>query len=403
MEFFAQYDFVVLGEHPAALWAARKLLASDARVLVLPLGTYSGANVLPRSVLADFDWHPSSWPDRDRDPIQILTPGRRFRVVSDPEERKEEFRFHFGREPLPGTRTGGDFLRGLRSLELGRDPGELPEQDGSGVELLDRVDGTLYHDGESGWVIRKLLSRLEEKGAHVAKPGQLRRIFLDRKNFVGVQLLGTSRMVAARYGILGSQVDHLRSMMSEDVDLKSCPAGWTFDVRFECAPEVIPAGLGTRMLVVESGAPVLEMLREGRGQFRLRIKMPMQESFLARDEQRRIAERMLAVCQKLIPDLEYNLRKVVPDVRDPERAETVDLPRLHPFDDLSRIPLDRLVYDESSTLPLETGVPNLFVVGEESLPAAGIHGGFEAARKMFELLAKREQRPDLGQVPSNRV
>jgi hypothetical protein len=402
MEFFAQYDFVVLGEHPAALWAARKLLLSDARVLILPLGTHSGSNVLPRSVLADFDWQLSSWPDRDRDPIQILTPGRRFRVVSDDEERKEEFRFHFGRDPFPGARTGGDFIRGLRCLELGRDPGEVPDADPSGVDLLDRVNGTVYHDGESGWVVRKLLSRLQDWGAHVARPGQLRRIFLDRKNFVGVQLLGTSRMVAARYGILGSQVDHLRSMMSEEITLKSRPAGWTFDVRFECAPEVIPPGLGTRMLVIGSGAPVLEILREGRGQFRLRVTLPMQEAFLARDEQRRIAERMLAVCQKLIPDLEYNLRKVVPDVRDPERAETVDLPRLHPFDDLSRIPLDRLIYNESSMLPLETGVPNLFVVGEESLPAAGIHGGFEAAKKMFELLAKREQRPDLGQVISTR-
>jgi hypothetical protein len=193
-------------------------------------------------------------------------------------------------------------------------------------------------------------------------------------------------------------MDHLRTMMSEDLDLRSRPSGWNFDIRFECAPDVIPPGLGTRMLVVEAGAPVLEILREGRGLFRLRITLPMNEMTLARDEQRRIAERMLAVCQKLIPDLEYNLRKVIPDVRDPERAETVDLPRLHPFDDLSRVPLERLVYDETSALPLETGVPNLFLIGEESLPSEGIHGGFEAAKKMFELVAKREQRPDLAQV-----
>lgn len=263
------------------------------------------------------------------------------------------------------------------------------------------MNETVYHDGESGWVIRRLLSRLEERGAHVARPGQLRRIFLDRKNFVGVQLLGTSRMVAARYGILATQVDHLRSMMSEDFELRSKPGGWTFDVRFECAPEVIPPGLSTRMVVVESGAPLLEILREGPGLFRLRITLPMKDSTLARDEQRRIADRMIAVCQKFIPDLEYNLRKVVPDVRDPERTETVELPRLHPFDDLSRIPLDRLVYDETSTLPLETGVPNLFLIGEESLPALGIHGGFEVARKMFEILAKREQRPDLGQTETD--
>lgn len=398
MEFFSQYDFVVIGEHPAALWAVRKLLRLDMRVLILPLGHHSGANLLPRNILGDFDWNPAAWPDRDRDPIQILSPGHRFRVTGDDEERKEEFKFHFGKDPAPGVRTGAEFFRGLRCLELGRDPGFAFDPGVAGMDLLNRVNGTVYHDGESGWVVRRLLSRLEEWGAHVARPGQLRRIFLDRKNFVGVQLLGTSRMVAARYGILASQLDHLRSMMSEDLDLRSKPSGWTFDVRFECAPEVIPPGLGTRMLVVETGAPVLEILREGRGLFRLRIVLPMSDKALVRDEQRRLAERMLAVCQKLIPDLEYNLRKVVPDVRDPERAETVDLPRLHPFDDLSRIPLERLVYDETSGLPLETGVPNLFLIGEESLPADGVHGGFEAAKKMFDLLAKREQRPDLVQV-----
>ena len=397
MEFFSQYDFVIIGEHPAALWAARKLLRSDLRVLILPLGHHSGANLLPRHVLGDFDWNPSSWPDRDRDPIQILSPGHRFRVAGESEELKDEFKFQFGKDPSPAVSAGPEFYRGLRCLELGRDPGVTFDPGTSGIELLDRVNSTVYHDGENGWVNRRLLSRLEEWGAHVARPGQLRRIFLDRKNFVGVQLLGTSRMVAARYGVLASQMDHLRSMMSEDLDLRSKPSGWTFDVRFECAPDVIPPGLGTRMLVVESGAPVLEVLREGRGLFRLRITLPMNESTLARDEQRRIAERMLAVCQRLIPDLEYNLRKVIPDVRDPERAETVDLPRLHPFDDLSRIPLERLVYDETSALPLETGVPNLFLIGEESLPSAGVHGGFEVAQKMFELLAKREQRPDLGQ------
>ncbi len=398
MDFFSQYDFVIIGEHPAALWAARKLLRSDLRVLILPLGHHSGANVLPRQALGDFDWNPSAWPDRDGDPIQVLSPGHRFRVVSDDEERKEEFKFHFGKDPASNVMASPEFFRGLRCLQLGRDPGVAFDPGAAGMELLNQVNGTVYHDGESGWVTRRLLSRLEEWGAHVARPGQLRRIFLDRKNFVGVQLLGTSRMVAARYGILACQLDHLRSMMSEDLDLRSKPSGWTFDVRFECAPDVIPPGLGTRMLVVESGAPVLEVLREGKGQFRLRITLPMSESTLARDEQRRIAERMLAVCQKLIPDLEYNLRKVVPDVRDPERAETVDLPRLHPFDDLSRIPLERLVYDETSSLPLETGVPNLFLIGEESLPSAGIHGGFEVAKRMFDLLAKREQRPDLAQT-----
>ena len=38
MDFLNHYDFVILGEHPAGLWAARHLLSLEKKVLILPLG-----------------------------------------------------------------------------------------------------------------------------------------------------------------------------------------------------------------------------------------------------------------------------------------------------------------------------------------------------------------------------
>jgi phytoene dehydrogenase-like protein len=102
----------------------------------------------------------------------------------------------------------------------------------------------------------------------------------------------------------------------------------------------------------------------------------------------------------MIPDLEYNLRGLFPDLRDPERAETVELPRMFPFEDLSRIPPERLTYGDSPGLSVETPVPNLFVVGDESFPGAGIHGSFDAAKRVLEALAKKEQRQEYSHLIS---
>jgi hypothetical protein len=397
MELYSQYDFVILGEHPAALWAALQLLRLEQRVLVLPLGGHSGANLLPRNIVEGLGWNAADWPDRSLDPIQILTSGHRFRLGSTLEEVSEEYRFQFGRELTPGERIGVELNRGLLHLFRGYEGrGNIIPGDGPGG--FEGAMNTLYQDGEPGQVVRTLLKRLEAEGAHVARSGQLRRVFLDRKAFVGVQLSGTSRMTAGRHAIVGTHFDQVKPLLSEEIALSSKPTGWWFESRFECSPSVIPVGLGTRMVFVEKDAPVLEILRETPGRFKLRVQLPMKDASLARDEQRRMAGRMLGVCQGLIPDLEYNLRQMTPDLRDPERAETVDLPRLFPFEDLSRIPLDRRIYDESAGLPVETPVTNLFLVGDESEPGKGIRGAFDAALKVFDAVAKKDQRPEFARL-----
>lgn len=399
MEFFNEYDFVIIGEHPAGLWLARQLLRMEQRILVLPLGANSGVNALPRKVLSDFQWDESRWPDRHRDPIQVLVPGHRFRLVPGADAVAEEYRFHYGQDPAGVASADQDLIRGLQYLIRGREC-SLPASIDAVASIFQQAADTLYHDGPEGGVIQELLGRLRELGAHVASPRQLRRVFLDRKHFVGVQLIGNSRMVAARNAIVAGPMDLVRSMMSEEFSLNSTPTGWNFDIRVDCSPEVIPEGLGTRMIFVAGKAPVMEILRESAGRFRLRVQLPLQEIYLARDEQRRVGERMLAVCQSMIPDLEYNLRGLFPDLRDPERAETVELPRMFPFEDLSRIPPERLTYGDSPGLSVETPVPNLFVVGDESFPGAGIHGSFDAAKRVLEALAKKEQRQEYSHLIS---
>ncbi|NDF16327.1 hypothetical protein EB061_13600, partial [bacterium] len=96
MEFSSQYDFIILGEHPAGLWAARHLLALEKKVLILPLGRDPGSNVAPRKVMTDFGWTDF---ERGEDHLQILTPERRFRLGSSEESLAREYEFQFGEKP----------------------------------------------------------------------------------------------------------------------------------------------------------------------------------------------------------------------------------------------------------------------------------------------------------------
>jgi hypothetical protein len=82
---------------------------------------------------------------------------------------------------------------------------------------------------------------------------------------------------------------------------------------------------------------------------------------------------------------------VVPDLRDPEKTESVDLPRLYPFQDPHRIPLSKVFYGSSRSLGHQSSIQNLFIVSEESNPGVGMRGAYQAALQVFESLNKRDQ------------
>ncbi len=387
MEFSSRYDFVVFGEHPAGLWAALRLLELEKKVMVLPLGNESGMNAVPRVVLRDFDWKDVADSARESGPIQILTPERRFRVGSTTADLESEFEFQFGAKP--SGEVSPEILRGLAYLARGAENGPVFSDD-FGLWAHRALD-TVYIEKERGFLVQKMLGVLRDKGAHIARTGQLKQIFVDKKCLVGVQLEGAAQMISASAGLICSNYDSVKGLINESLPSGSEPIGWNFEMGFECAVSALPEGLSGRMLYIQPGAPILEILQQVRGQFLLRTPLPISPESLERSFQRRLCERMIKVCERIIPDLEYNLRKVVPDLRDPERTESVDLPRIFPFQDPHRIPLGRLFYGSSRSLGHQSPIQNLFIASEESHPRVGLRGAFQAAVQVFESLNKRDQ------------
>ena len=144
------------------------------------------------------------------------------------------------------------------------------------------------------------------------------------------------------------------------------------------------------MLYVQKDAPILEIHQTRPGDFTLSTQLPLGEESFDRSFQRRLCERMLRVCQEVFPDLEYNLQILVPELRDPERAEKQELPGLFPFQSGDEVPRDRLVYGASRGLGHSTPVGNLFLVGSESSPRRGLWGAFEAATHAMDALTRKD-------------
>ena len=130
------------------------------------------------------------------------------------------------------------------------------------------------------------------------------------------------------------------------------------------------------MIYIEEQAPVLEIFQERPGHFRLSTALPMRDSTLERGEQRRLAGRMLKVCESLIPDLEYNIKKIIPDLRDPERTEWTDLPALYPFLELKKIPSQILTFGSGTQPPPLSPLAGVWITHEEVSPKDGTWGSF---------------------------
>ncbi len=396
MELSHSYDFVILGEHPAGLWAAKQLLSLGQRVLIIPMGFDRGANVLPRSVAAAFQIPESDYSSRESNPIQILAGGKRVRVSPTQAEFQDEIHFNYGAPLKAGEVPKTDLLRGLAYLVRGAETGpSLPDD---WALISSQLFDTVYFEKEKGWLNRFMLQSLKAQGASIAPLRSLKQVFVDRKSLVGVQLAGTSKMIAVKACFLNAQVEILNTFFNERLSLKSAPISWNFEIVFECGLDFLPVGLTTKMIYVEKDAPILEVNHETPGRFRLKTSLPLSISSMDRGEQRRLAERMLRVAENLLPDLSYNIKKVTPDLRDPDRAMSIELPGLYPFQELKRIPADLLNYGAGSTLGFQTPVQNLFISNEEVYPKLGIWSGYQAVTQALDQFGKREQRPEFSKV-----
>jgi hypothetical protein len=372
-----EYDAVILGESVAGLWLAKQLLNKGQKVLVVNTGTSGNRNFLPKIVAEDFKLL-DFLKKRETEPLQILTPQFRFRAYANEEQFKAEYEFQFGKPFSLTDKPSNLLLRGLAYWVRGAETGPVFADEWS--SLFSKFFETVYLDAPGGELTQRMLAELETLGATLVKPGNLQRIFIDRKAMVGIQLSHTSKMISVQKAFFNTHLDYLRSFLSEPLSIASHPLGWRFDLHFECSKDSLPIGLTDRMIYVEDEAPILEIFQERPGFFRLCTVLPYDESSLDRHEQRRLATRMLRVCEKLIPDLEYNLKKVSPDLRDPERTLNIDLPALYPFQELKRIPSSLLVYGSGGPSVNANPLLSLWITNEEAVPKESIWGGLQIAK-----------------------
>jgi hypothetical protein len=378
------FDGVVFGESPAGLWLAKQLLAKGQKILVIATGTSGTQNALPRFAVEDLGLERFVKANRETNPIQILTPTRRVRLFQDDARLKAELEFQFGLPFSLGAAPNTSLLRGLAYWVRGNETAPVLQEEWQ--SLYARWFDTVYFDEPAGFLSQMLLGELEKSGATIVKPGSLRRIFIDRKAFVGVQLANTSKMISVQRAFLNTNLDFLNRFFNEPMSVRSSPLAWKFEMSFECDPASLPVGITDRMLYVEEGAPVLEIFQEKPGRFRLKTTLPLQDYSLDRGEQRRLAARMLKVCEGIFPDLEYNLRKVSPDLRDPDRAMGIDLPKLYPFQDLKSVPPQLLSYGVGGPTISPNPLPGVWITNEEVYPREDAMGGFEAAKAALKAI-----------------
>jgi hypothetical protein len=306
---------------------------------------------------------------------------------------EEECRFQFGHGLERFEAPDPELLRGMLFLTRGAETGvALPE---SWPVLARRVADTVYFSEGGKVLVNQMLDHLHEKGARIVRSSGLKRIYVDRKKLVGIQLDGNPQVIPTSMAILGTGVDQIKPFLNESIDLQSQPVSWLFQVEFECNADSLPLGMSDHLLYVDAEAPILEIQRTaGTGKITLKVGLPYDESTLNYSYQRRMAERMLKVCEGFIPDLEYNLRRVTPNIRDPERVEREELPRIYPFLDLNRIPESLVHYSAQAGVGSQLPIQNFFVCSEESDPRLGVWGGFKASDEMFAWLEKRKKKTE---------
>ncbi len=377
------FDCIVIGESPSGLWGARQLLAKGLRVFILPTGTSRVVQALPIKVASEFEVPERFWIDREQAPLQVITHDRRFRVFKNEESFRSEFQFNFG-EPFSLTKSPPvEFLRGLCYWQRGWETGPLFPDDWPGV--FNRLSETVYFDRSPGLVEQWMLNSLRKSGAVIATAEKLSQVFVDKNKVVGVQLSETSQMIPARSIWVNTHFDYVNGFLNEKLTIKSKPMGWMFQIRFECTTDFLPVGSTDRMVYVEADAPPLEIEQESAGKFLLKTMLPMDSSTLDRDFQWRLATRMLRVVEALFPDLSYNLKQVIPDLRDRDRASKVEFPLIYPFETIESIPSHLLCFGLDAGLGFQTPVQGLMVTNEEAFPRLGLWGGYEAIRRILEL------------------
>ena len=241
-----------------------------------------------------------------------------------------------------------------------------------------------------------LFRKIEALGGHIDFRA-CQSVFIDKKVLVGIQLVGNPTMVSISQAIIATSINKVQACLSEPLLIQSQPVGWNFEIRIQVSPEAVPIGATSKMIYTDDDAAIVEIIQIDAGDYILRTMMPMKDFTLDREYQRKIAQRLVKLFSNYVPDLEYNLRSVFPDIRDPERAETRDLVDRYPFTHLASIPHSILSYAIPG-LGHQSSVQGISFAYEESYPRFGHWGAYQAAFLSIQDWAKKVQRTDFSTI-----
>ena len=408
----AFYDWIVFGDHLAGLWFSSVLASAGLKIAVIPTLTDSN---LSGNHLREPNWFPDflELPGLDSaHDIQVLTPDRRFRLQRERDALDREFKETFGSKiglsdyDHPRLK---DFVRGMAFLFRNHDYGAVLADDWDWV-LKFAPRQRYCSEGRHG-ARRRWVKEAEKLGVRILEDHRCQKIFIDRKGFKGVQLLGSSSVITGSAALLTVNWDWIQNLFSDpdgsdrgsafDRGFRSDPLGWWYTFEFEMPTESIPDSVSTKMVFSEAGSPSVEIERiasrrsDGSELWLARTLLPFQSFTLGREYQLKVAQRLFCLLQTIFPFIEYSATRLHPDIRDPERVESVDLVKLYPFRDLAHVPHALLAYGPSrrgKNLGNRSPVPNCFLAYPESFPRFGEWGVYHAAAVSALEWAKKNQK-----------
>lgn len=369
------YDWIIIGDHPGALSASLSLIDAGLSVLVVPNLEEENRQAIH---LEESNWCPEFLAPEGLDPVQILTPDRRFKVLSSEADFQSEWKEVFGVNSNPSEihqKKYQDLAKGLSFIYRGHDL-SVPMNDDFKRCLLKAREQRYFPGGKTA-LKRYLKNKIIKNGGQVLEHERCQQIFVDGKGFKGIQLHGASKMITAQAGIVAMYWESAKLLLSQAQSLKSDPKAWWFTFQFQIPEEMVPLGATTKMIFADHAAPAVEIEQKG-AVWIARTLVPFSESSLEREFQRKTAQRIFKLLESIFPFIEYGASDLNPDLKDPERVESYDLVQLYPFRDLAHIPASLLAFGGNG-LGHQLPFANLFLAHDESYPTYGEWAGYHSA------------------------
>lgn len=349
-----RYDAVIAGPNLMGVWAALKMAEAGQRILLLGSESNCKPFISSRNgQLIDFDHRLILQELAQEDGARSLSDAQFQIVTSKARNRLDET-----------SGLDADAIRGLNYLYRGHDARLLLASEIPTAQTL--VQGLGLLPIGKFRLCDTWMKKAESLGVTVLRNSSISRVFLEKQHLVGIQVEGDGKMVSTRkllasgdLSILASQIHQTASSASAHKKRIPMPLGWRFSIGLSVREEAIPAGAPQSFLISMANAPTIEvewsspavygLSDAGQRLIFIRTALPLQQQTLDREYQRKIAQRLLAALAEVFPFLEYNLIRMLPDVRDHEQAEQIDLPEAYPFQEVSQIPYELLLWPPMDT------------------------------------------------------